>query len=337
MSTAELTITERPELVQFRRQDAAIAELAEKYLPLKINGLDDRKGFLSVHEARMEVKGFRVLIEKTRKELKADALKYGQTVDAEAKRLTALVEPIELHLEREEDAIVDERLRLKQIEEDAKRAALQKRLDALAAVGCVANPVEIQYLAEPNYQERLAEATAAHAEKLRIEAEAAEQKRLADEAAAKERAEQEAALAAERERQAVEARKLEAERAAIAAERAAVVAEREKQEAAEHERRRLADLEKAKAEAAEHARLETERRIAEKAAADKAAAEAVEAARVKAEAERPYRDKLIALAGDVQAMQMNSGPAAKAVNRALAACAKKIIQIAEAQELEKAE
>lgn len=337
MSTAEMTIPERPELVQFRRQDLAIAELAEKYLPLKINGLDDKKGLAAVHEARMIVKNFRVAIEKKRVELKADALAYGKAVDAESNRLKEKIAPIEWHLDREESAITDERLRLKQEEEEAKRVALQKRLDALAAVGWVGNPLVIQFLTEPNYHKMLADATAAHAERLRLEVEAAEQKRLAEEAATKERAEQEAALAAERKKLDEErARQAEAQRK-IDEENARLRAEREKQEAAERERQRLADLEKAKAEAAEQARVETERRIAVEAAQKKAEEEAAEAARVKAEAERPYREKLNALAGNVESLRLTAGPATKAVNKALEACAKKIRQIAETQELEKAE
>ncbi|MCI0537691.1 MAG: hypothetical protein L0Z50_20955 [Verrucomicrobiales bacterium] len=93
--------SEKPELIQFRKQDAAIAELVAKYGNLRINGLDDKKGFADVHEARMIVKNTRVAIEKKRNELMADALECARKVDEEANRLFAMLEPIESHLEAE--------------------------------------------------------------------------------------------------------------------------------------------------------------------------------------------------------------------------------------------
>jgi hypothetical protein len=322
--TKEPEAGERTELAQFRRQDAAIAKLAEKYLPLKIAGLNDRGGFQAVHSARMIVKGKRVEIEKTRKELKADALEYGQQVDAEAKRLTALIEPIESHLEAEESAIENEKARLKKIEDDAKQAALQKRLDALAAVGEIANPILVANISESTFQEMLAKATAAHAERLRIAEEEAEAKRLAEESAAAERVRQEAELKAERERLAEIRRQQEAEGIKLRA-------EREKIEAEDRERRRERELEIAKAEAARQATAEAERRAAEKAASDKAAKEAAEAARLKAESERPYREQLNALADRVLALEIPSGPADKTVTAAITTAAKKIRDIAAGQ------
>jgi len=52
-----LTLTKEPtfieqELKKFNVTDAAINELANKYLPLTINGIADRKGYNEVDEAR---------------------------------------------------------------------------------------------------------------------------------------------------------------------------------------------------------------------------------------------------------------------------------------------
>lgn len=88
-------------LITFSVSDAAIAQLAAEYMPLKIIDINDAAGFKRVHDARMNVKEKRVLVEKTRKELKADALEFGRKVDGEAKRLTSLLEPIESHLAAE--------------------------------------------------------------------------------------------------------------------------------------------------------------------------------------------------------------------------------------------
>ena len=61
-------------IVKFVPTDTAIAELRDRYMALKINGIEDREGFKAVHEARMVVKTKRVDVEKKRKELKADAM-----------------------------------------------------------------------------------------------------------------------------------------------------------------------------------------------------------------------------------------------------------------------
>jgi len=105
-------------LQKFNIADTAIMELSDRYMVLKTNGLDDKKAFDAVHEARMDVKGRRVEVEKTRKELKEEALKYGRAVDAEAKRITALLAPIEDHLQAEEDKVTNERARIKKEAEE---------------------------------------------------------------------------------------------------------------------------------------------------------------------------------------------------------------------------
>ena len=51
-------------LQQYGVQDSAIAEMRDKYMPLKVDGIEDRKGLLIVREARMQVKGVRVAVEK---------------------------------------------------------------------------------------------------------------------------------------------------------------------------------------------------------------------------------------------------------------------------------
>lgn len=312
---------EKPELIQFRKQDAAIAQLAEQYMPLRIDGISDKQGFKAVHDARMVVKNTRIAVEKKRKELKEDALRYGQAVDAEARRLTALLEPIESHLQLEEDAVVNERERIKRAAEEAKRAALQKRLDALLAVGVVGNPLAVADMTEERFTASLAEATTAFHERQKAEAEAAAKRRQEEEA-----------LAAERSRLAEIKRQQDAEATRLAAERKKI----EDQEAAH---KRALELEAAKREAAEKARLETEQRIAReqaaakaaeeaKAAKEKAAADAAEAARIKAEQERPQRERLLAVADAVASIGVPLGPGSLKVTEILRDAAKRIQGIA---------
>jgi len=244
------------QLARFSPTDTAIAELGKEYLPLHIADVSDRAGFELVHRARMNVRAKRCEVEKVRKELKADALKYGQEVDGEARRIKALLEPIESHLQAEEE------------KHEAEKEAIR-------------NAARLKAEAE---------------EKAKAEAEAARAKAEHD---------------AEVERLRIEREALEAERAAIEAEQAKIDTARAEVEA---ERQRLADIEEARqreietqrraAAAAEQAKIDTENRIARQAAEAKAYAEAEEAARIKAEALRPDRVKLAAVASAVSAIEI---------------------------------
>ena len=280
-------------LATFSPADAEIERLRTEYMPLKINGLADRTGYVKVHDARMVVKNYRVAVEKTRTALKADALNYGRMVDAEAKRITALLEPIEDHLGRQEEAIEIERERIKAEAEAARKRRLDDRMAALAAVGHLVAPSEIEPMADDVFANLLAGATTIYREAQEIrrreaEAEAkriadeAEAKRVADEAASESRRQEDARLAAERA-------KLEADRKAHEeAERVA----RAEREAFEAEKRREALARQAREEA-ERVRIAAERE-----------AEARKAHEAEIEARRPVTEKLEAFASRVEALQL---------------------------------
>lgn len=301
-------MTIKTEIIEYSVTDAAIATMADVYLKLKIDGVDDRPGLVAVHDARMIVKGKRIEVEKKRVELKADALDWGRKVDAEAKRITGLLAPIEEHLETEEKRVTDDKARLKAEAERRDAERLQSRLDALAAYGATIPLELLRVLTEEGYQVELEKAAAvweaeqarlAEIEAVRVAAEEAERVRLAEEAVAREaeRAEN-ARVAAELARQQEEIRqaqaKIDSDRKAI--EDAKRAEEQAKELEARLEKARAATaerLEREKAEAAARAVREAEER-ARKEAEDKAAAE--EAARVEAarqEALRPDKEKLL--------------------------------------------
>jgi len=284
------------QLARFSPTDTAIAELGKEYLPLHIADVSDRAGFELVHRARMNVRAKRCEVEKVRKELKADALKYGQEVDGEARRIKALLEPIESHLQAEEEK--------HEAEKEAIRNAARLKAEA-----------EEKAKAEAEAARAKAEHDA-EVERLRIEREALEAERAAIEAEQAKIDTARAEVEAERQRLAdiEEARQREIEtqrRAAAAAEQAKIDTARAEVEA---ERQRLADIEEARqreietqrraAAAAEQAKVDTENRIARQAAEAKAYAEAEEAARIKAEALRPDRVKLAAVASAVSAIEI---------------------------------
>lgn len=288
------------------KADAAIAEIASQYMQMKIQGIDDREGFKAVHDARMVVKGTRVEIEKTRKEMKADALEWGRRVDAEARRLTSLLEPIEAHLQAEEDRIIAEK--------EAIRNAAKLKAEAEARA-----KREAEEAAMRAEQERLAE------ERRKIEAE-----RAALEAAKRRMAEEEAA----RQRAIAEER------------RKAEEAELERKRAIELEKARAEAAELAKAETEARMKREAEEREAEerrKAETAELSRQAAELARRQAEAEaarreamRPDREKLLKLADEIAKINIPDTPNTPAhvrvqVSHVVLECAQRIREIVKKQ------
>lgn len=138
MSTVKISVDKSIDkaVAEFKKSDMVIATMAATYMPLKIDGADDRKGYIAVREARLEVKGLRVNVEHKRKELKEDALKYGKAVDDEAKRLKALIEPIESHLQKQEDDYEKAKEKIKADKAAASAAKLQVRVERFTEARC---------------------------------------------------------------------------------------------------------------------------------------------------------------------------------------------------------
>lgn len=258
-------------VVEYSVSDAAIEKLRERYSGLTIANTAD---YERVRVGIGEIRDIRVQVEKTRVELKADALAYGRKVDAEAKRITAMLLEIEEPLKLEKQKVDDEKARVKREKEEAERRRIEEEL-------------RIKREAEEAEAARIkAEQEAAdRAERERI---AAEQKAEADRLA-KERA----ALEAERAKAEEERRKAQAiideqnrlERERIEAEQAKLREERERLQREQFER-------EAKERAEREAREKLEREAAEKKAREEAEAEE----RERLAALAPDREKLTAFA-----------------------------------------
>lgn len=286
-------------LQQYQPTDAAIAEMGEAYLGLSVKGIEDKDGLKAVHDARMVVKKTRVAVEKTRKELKADALAYGRAVDAEATRIKLLLLPIEDHLAGEEDAVLEEKARLKREAEEQRQAVIRNRVEKLAALGSSLLAFEVERLTHEEYAQVLEEETAAHAER----------ERLAAEAKAKAEAE-EAERKAEAERVAEERRKLDAEKAEVAAEKKRLADEEAAREreakAKQAEQDRKDELERVRVEAEEKAKREAEEAAEREKAEAEARAKAEEEQRLLEERTRPDREKLETLANLVHCADLET-------------------------------
>ena len=322
----------QPQAVAYAITDATIAEWADRYMALRVDGVDDSEGLKTVHEARMAVKRTRVGIEHRRKELKAEALEYGRVVDTEARRLTAMISPVEEHLQAEESRVTEERARLKAEKIERERAEVQARVDELAEHGATVAFHAVAAMSSDEYYAAVHAAEKAQQDKCEAEAAAeAERAKLQAEADARHHAEQEQL---DRERA-----QAEAERAKLQDERAKLDRVRTEQEA---EAKRLADekaaaerkieLDRARVEAAAQAKREAEDRARQEIEDAKAREEAAAAAKARVEALRPDQEKLDAFADAVVALvvpELNDHDVWIAVRDVLATAAERIRQLQE--------
>lgn len=293
MEVLELSeATELTPLSEFKKRDAALAELAATHRDLKIVGIEDKAGYEKCHKAQMELRKVRVSIETTRKELKAGAIEYGKKVDAEAARLTAIVEPVENELAREKEKVDEEKERRRQAAVESMRARVRQRMDEFRTIN-ILPPFGYEDMTDDDYGVALA---SARLEAAKREQAAAEEKRRQDEIAEQQRREREE-LGRLRAEQEAERQRIEAERQKLDNERA--------------EQERAKEREVFAKQAAERAAKETEERIARETAQAaqrealrqaelKAESERIEAERIKAEAEKPLREKILQVAAMVE-------------------------------------
>lgn len=123
------------ELKKFNINVAEIEKVKEKYSSLAIKDIDDKSGYLAVRTARLDVKGMRVAVDKTRKELNQSALFFQRAVNSHAAELTKPLEELECNLESKEDAYEAEKERIKQEKEEAEQLKLQARIAEISKYG----------------------------------------------------------------------------------------------------------------------------------------------------------------------------------------------------------
>jgi hypothetical protein len=290
--------------------------MRNEYMPLVIQSPEDKAGAAKVHQARMTVKNTRISVEKKRKELKEDALRFGQAVDAEARRITTELVEIESHLEAQEAAVAAEVKRRADEAARIRRERLDARMAALADVRSFLSPALVEPMSDEQFQAELASAAAAN--RARIEKEQ-EEARAKD--AERVRIEQE--LAAERERLAAEQARMDAERRErerLQAEaQAAIDAERR---ALEQERLRL-KVEEEKRLAAEQARMDERLRLERAEAARVEREQAAERERIRREAARPTVEQIQSYANKLLLVELPEVPQKEEL--------RKIVQSAAAQ------
>ena len=122
-------------VAEIAKTDAAIEQIREEYLQLVVAGPQDQAGFKSAETALKKVVRIRTTVEKTRKALKADSVRYGKAVDSEAKRVREAIEPIEEHLKTQCDIVRLEEARQKVAAENARRDEVNGWVAELSELG----------------------------------------------------------------------------------------------------------------------------------------------------------------------------------------------------------
>ncbi|MEY4187650.1 MAG: hypothetical protein RIT02_2684 [Planctomycetota bacterium] len=278
-------------LTKLRAHDVAIAAVV---VGLDYTVTTDSK---TIDRTRKEAKAIRCQIENIRKDLKADAVRWGQLVDKTAKEVTARVQPVETHCEKllaEQERIkAEEALRAEQKRQnDLKAERLQQIASLNFSPEVMVEAEKYGYLSDstlmrstPDEWQNVIDAFYALARQLkqqaedraRLEAERAELARQQAEQNAKleaeraelarKKAEEDARLAAER---AEMQKKLEAQQAELARQQAEMramqermAAERAAIEAEARRQREVAEAEERKLREAAEAEARRQREIAE--------------------------------------------------------------------------
>jgi len=134
-----LTIMIGNAVKQYSITDNAIEEMKQRLGGLTVTSVEDKAAYDVVKAGWQEVKNLRIAIEHKRKALNRNAIDYKAAVDAEAKRITSLLEEIEEPLKERKEWFDNEKLRLKAEEEQRKQQQFIERTNYLLQCGFMFN------------------------------------------------------------------------------------------------------------------------------------------------------------------------------------------------------
>jgi hypothetical protein len=304
MTTEELQLVPDSEQLPTKRADtvaiwneyrAQAEKLKVTAETLTITSIEQIAEMKVARATRLALREVRIAVDHKRKELGEYHLRETQKINAAAKELRELIEPLEARLQDQEDFIERETLRIEDGRREARHAEIAPFLTGPLSV-------DLGKLPDADYAKMLADAK----DLATLREERARKEKEAAEAQAKAEAEERERIAAENAKLKKEAEeaaaKAKAEREAAEAERKRIQAEAEARERAAAEKARQ-ELEAAQQKAAEEARIAAEKARkereaieakakAERAAAEKKAKAEREAADAKAREERLAREKL---------------------------------------------
>ena len=119
------------DIEKFNPTQSALLALNEECKDLKIKGIDDKEGYIKVHESRMKLQKARTAITNTGKDLRADARAFATAVIEKEKELIKIIKPTEDKLQEQEKVIDDEKEKLKRVK------LLPERVEKLKAINVV--------------------------------------------------------------------------------------------------------------------------------------------------------------------------------------------------------
>jgi colicin import membrane protein len=120
-------------IAEYNETAAALARLAKEYKGI-VFPVETRDGMALAIKGRAELRGYRVALEKKRKELKAPALERSRLIDAEAQRITAEIVALESPIDEAIKSEEGRRDRERAEKEQAERERIQRVQDAIAAL-----------------------------------------------------------------------------------------------------------------------------------------------------------------------------------------------------------
>lgn len=186
-------------------------EQAEQWMQtaktIEVTDVSQTKEMKLARDARLALKDVRVAVEKKRKELKDESLRTGKAIDGVANVLKGLIEPIELHLQQQEDfAKVQEEKRIAALQVE-RAIQIQSYIDndTLAAMTDLGSMPKHQFDAllfgyKTQRENQIAEAKRVEDERIakeKVDAESRESQRLENERLKKEADDREKELAAQ--------------------------------------------------------------------------------------------------------------------------------------------
>lgn len=281
-------------LTNFQSYFQIAKEWEEKAKALVITDISQIAEMKQAREGRLFLREKRILLEKSRKDLKDASLQEGRTIDAIAKMLTGLIEPTENYLEEQENFA-------KVQEEKRKKALKEQRELLLAPYNVITSVYDLGSMDEQTFQFILEGTINAHNKAI-------------------EKAKQEEIERQERQRQEAEEKekmKLENERLRKEAEEKEKILQQERQEQAEKEKaeKEKRRLEIAKADELLRLEREAKAKLEREKAEQERKRQEEEKAKAKAEKQArlaPDKDKLILLAqviADIKLPELKSGEA----------------------------
>ncbi len=189
-------------LVAYGVTDEILKQLKEDYGKLTIAGPEDKETYKTANDALSRVRTMRTGVEATRKRIKQPFWDAGVAIDAEAKRLTSELSPIETHLATQIKQVDEENERRRKAEEIRRVQLLSNSGFTLLGQSYVAGNVVVHWdditrLTEDQLQQTVA-AGIAQLEAIKAEQERQRQAALEAERKAKELADLEAQLEAKR-------------------------------------------------------------------------------------------------------------------------------------------